>query len=51
MKTIALSGGFDPVHIGHLRMMQEASTFGRVIIILNSDEWLISKKGYMFMPM
>tara|TARA_B100000749_G_C18346445_1_gene431332 strand:+ start:170 stop:583 length:414 start_codon:yes stop_codon:yes gene_type:complete len=49
MKTIALSGGFDPVHIGHLRMMQEASTFGRVIIILNSDEWLISKKGYMFM--
>ena len=30
-------------------MMQEASTFGRVIIILNSDEWLISKKGYMFM--
>lgn len=49
MKTITLSGGFDPVHIGHLRMMQEASTFGRVIIILNSDEWLISKKGYMFM--
>ena len=49
MKTIALSGGFAPEHIGHLRMMQEASTFGRVIIILNSDEWLISKKGYMFM--
>ena len=49
MKTITLSGGFAPVHIGHLRMMQEASTFGRVIIILNSDEWLISKKGYMFM--
>ena len=49
MKTIALSGGFDPVHIGHLRMMQEAATIGKVVVILNSDEWLITKKGYMFM--
>ena len=49
MKTIALSGGFDPAHVGHLRMMQEASKRGRVIIILNSDVWLMRKKGYTFM--
>jgi D-beta-D-heptose 7-phosphate kinase/D-beta-D-heptose 1-phosphate adenosyltransferase len=49
MKNIALSGGFDPAHVGHLRMMQEASKYGRVIIILNSDVWLMRKKGYIFM--
>ena len=49
MKTIALSGGFDPTHVGHLRMMQEASKLGHVIIILNSDVWLMRKKGYIFM--
>jgi cytidyltransferase-like protein len=49
-KTICVSGGFDPVHIGHLRMMQEASRYGDVIAIVNSDEWLMRKKGYIFMP-
>ena len=49
MKSIALSGGFDPTHVGHLRMMQEASKLGHVIIILNSDVWLMRKKGYIFM--
>jgi len=49
-KTICVSGGFDPVHIGHLRMMQEASRFGDVIAIVNSDKWLMRKKGYIFMP-
>ena len=49
MKSIALSGGFDPTHVGHLRMMQEASKLGRVIVILNSDVWLMRKKGYIFM--
>ena len=48
-KRIALSGGFDPIHSGHIRMIQEASQFGDVIIILNSDEWLMRKKGYIFM--
>lgn len=47
---IALSGGFDPIHIGHLRMIYDASSFGKVIILLNSDEWLRRKKGYFFMP-
>ena len=50
MKTIAISGGFDPVHVGHLRMMKAASDFGEVIVILNSDDWLERKKGYVFMP-
>ena len=49
-KRICVSGGFDPVHIGHLRMIQEASHYGEVIVVVNSDEWLMRKKGYIFMP-
>ena len=49
-KTIMVSGGFDPVHVGHLRMFQEASKHGRLIVALNSDDWLKRKKGYVFMP-
>ena len=49
-KTIALSGGFDLLHIGHVRLINDASTYGDVIIILNSDEWLMRKKGFIFMP-
>lgn len=47
---IAVSGGFDPAHIGHIRLLYDAAAFGKVIIILNSDEWLKKKKGYIFMP-
>ena len=49
-KTVCVSGGFDPVHIGHLRMIQEAAQYGHVIVIVNSDDWLMRKKGYIFMP-
>lgn len=49
-KTILVSGGFDPVHRGHVRMIVEASTYGDVIVVANSDEWLMRKKGYIFMP-
>ena len=49
-KTIAISGGFDPVHIGHLKMIKGAAQEGSVIVILNSDSWLEQKKGYVFMP-
>ena len=49
-KTIMVSGGFDPIHIGHVRMILDASTYGNVIVVANSDKWLISKKGYVFMP-
>jgi len=47
---IAVSGGFDPVHIGHIRMIQDASRYGDVMVIINSDDWLMRKKGYVFMP-
>tara|TARA_R110000824_G_scaffold28264_16_gene95263 strand:- start:6648 stop:7088 length:441 start_codon:yes stop_codon:yes gene_type:complete len=47
--TIAVSGGFDPMHKGHVQMIREAAEYGSVIIILNSDDWLIRKKGYKFM--
>ena len=47
---IAVSGGFDPIHIGHIRMIKDASRYGDVMVIVNSDEWLMRKKGYVFMP-
>ena len=48
--VIIVSGGFDPVHKGHIRMFREAANFGaNVIVGLNSDEWLTRKKGKPFM--
>jgi len=47
---IILSGGFDPIHKGHIRMFKEASMNGMVVVGLNSDNWLIRKKGKFFMP-
>ena len=45
-----VSGGFDPVHVGHLRMFQDANRLSdNVILLLNNDEWLIKKKGKPFM--
>ena len=44
-----VSGGFDPPHIGHTRMFTEAAEWGEVVVALNSDDWLIRKKGYAFM--
>jgi cytidyltransferase-like protein len=50
-KIVAVSGGFDPIHIGHVRMFQEAKKLGdKLIVILNNDNWLKLKKGYVFMP-
>ncbi|NDB84947.1 MAG: hypothetical protein EB127_19930 [Alphaproteobacteria bacterium] len=48
--TIALSGAFDPLHVGHIRMIKSAVNFGRVIIILNSDTWVKKRKGYLLTP-
>lgn len=48
--TIMVSGGFDPIHVGHVRMIREAARLGNVIIAANSDAWLMRKKGYVFMP-
>ena len=48
--TIMVSGGFDPVHVGHIRMIREAAEYAEVIVVANSDDWLMRKKGYVFMP-
>ena len=49
--TIIISGGFDPIHIGHLRMIKDASKLGKkLIVIANCDRFLVDKKGYAFMP-
>lgn len=48
---VAVSGGFDPVHVGHVRMFKEAKALGnKLVVILNNDNWLKKKKGYAFMP-
>ena len=48
--VIIVSGGFDPVHKGHMRMFREAANLGaNVVVGLNSDEWLTRKKGKPFM--
>ena len=48
--VIIVSGGFDPIHKGHMRMFREAANLGHQVIVgLNSDEWLTRKKGKPFM--
>jgi cytidyltransferase-like protein len=48
---VATSGGFDPLHIGHLRCLREASELGGTLIaIVNGDGFLERKKQYKFMP-
>lgn len=50
MKVVVVSGGFDPIHRGHLKMMEAAKLMGdRLIVALNSDDWLTRKKGQPFM--
>ncbi len=50
--VVVLSGGFDPMHVGHLRMIQESAKMAQIVIVgVNSDEWLMRKKGYVFMPL
>ena len=47
---ILISGGFDPIHSGHIKLITEASKHGNVVVLLNSDEWLRNKKGKEFLP-
>ncbi len=50
MTTVAISGGFDPVHIGHIEMMKEAKDLGdKLVVIVNNDNWLKKKKSFAFM--
>ena len=51
MKVVIVSGGFDPIHSGHIQYLLEPKKLGDILIVaLNSDEWLIEKKGKEFMP-
>ena len=51
MKVIVVSGGFDPLHSGHISYFKDASEYGdRLIVALNSDDWLKRKKVRYFMP-
>lgn len=49
MVVVAVSGGFDPLHAGHINYFREAKKLGdSLVVILNSDEFLLRKKGYRF---
>ena len=51
MIIVAVSGGFDPIHIGHIRYFKAAKKLGdKLVVILNSDKFLKRKKGFVFMP-
>ena len=51
MKISVVSGGFDPVHSGHIEYLKAAKNIGDYLIVaLNSDNWLTLKKGKPFMP-
>ena len=51
MKIVVVTGGFDPLHSGHIEYFRAAKQLGDLLIVgLNSDEWLARKKGQPFMP-
>ena len=48
---VAISGAFDPIHAGHIRYIHEAAKLGdRLVVILNKDNFLLKKKGFVFWP-
>ena len=47
---VLISGGFDPIHSGHIALIDEASQHGEIVVLLNSDNWLKNKKGKFFLP-
>lgn len=50
-KIVLVTGGFDPLHSGHINYFNEAKQLGDMLIVgVNSDEWLKRKKGQSFMP-
>ena len=49
--VVIITGGFDPLHSGHLNYIKAARELGDILIVgVNSDEWLVRKKGRSFMP-
>lgn len=52
MKIVLVTGGFDPLHSGHIEYFTEAKKLGDILVVgINSDEWLTRKKGKPFMPL
>ena len=51
MKTVAVSGYFDPIHVGHLEYLEMAKKLGdRLVVIVNNNNQCVLKKGKPFMP-
>lgn len=47
---VVVSGGFDPLHAGHVRLFNHAKKLGdKLVVIVNNDNWLFAKKGFVFM--
>lgn len=52
MKVVLVTGGFDPLHSGHIAYFNSAKELGDILVVgVNSDEWLQRKKGRSFMPL
>jgi cytidyltransferase-like protein len=50
-KIVLITGGFDPIHSGHIEYIKAAKKLGDILVVgINSDQWLIKKKGQAFMP-
>jgi D-beta-D-heptose 7-phosphate kinase/D-beta-D-heptose 1-phosphate adenosyltransferase len=47
---VLITGGFDPIHSGHIAAFNKAASLGKLIVGLNSDVWLTRKKGAFFLP-
>lgn len=48
---VLVTGGFDPIHSGHIKLFKNAAELGKKLIVgINSDQWLIRKKGFYFLP-
>lgn len=51
-KIVLITGGFDPMHRGHLSYLDAAKKLGDILVVgVNSDEWLTRKKGRPFLPL
>jgi cytidyltransferase-like protein len=50
-KVVLVTGGFDPLHSGHIEYFKAAKALGNILVVgVNSDAWLTRKKGRAFMP-